>query len=70
MELLFGSMIFIGLPVLITTYLGHGMTHEGIASSIIIGALPLILDSTINDVSYFYQKQLKTVYNRHILVLP
>ena len=35
-ELLFGSMIFIGLPVLITTHLGFSMTHVGIASSIIM----------------------------------
>ncbi|MCL2380012.1 MAG: MFS transporter [Treponema sp.] len=35
-EFLFGSMITIGLPVLITIYLGFGMTQVGIALSIIM----------------------------------
>ena len=35
-EFLFGSMISIGLPVLIITHLGFSMTHVGIASSIIM----------------------------------
>jgi len=35
-EFLFGAMIFIGLPVLITNHLGFSMTYVGIASSIIM----------------------------------
>ena len=36
MELVFGSMIMIGLPVLITVHLGMSMTHVGIALAIMM----------------------------------
>jgi len=36
MELIFGSMIMIGLPVLITVHLGMSMTHVGIALAIMM----------------------------------
>jgi len=36
MELIFGSMIMIGLPVLITVHLGMSMTHVGVALAIMM----------------------------------
>jgi MFS family permease len=36
MELVFGSMIMIGLPVLITVHLGMSMTHVGVALAIMM----------------------------------
>jgi MFS family permease len=35
-ELVFGSMIFIGLPVLVTVHMGMGMTYVGIALAIMM----------------------------------
>ena len=68
-EFLFGSMIFIGLPVLITTHLGFSMTYVGIASSIIMlggvigGVVAGVLGKRLNILRGFLSLAIASVFS-------